>query len=453
MRILLTVHQFLPDYTSGTEILALHSALELKSRGHEVEVMTALPVSAVTADRDRFDSYEHEGIRVTRFRHAHVPTDQQGNVAELEYNNLLVAERFGHLARQFRPDVVHFFHLMRLSASVVDVCRRLGLPTVLTPTDFWLICPMCQLRLPDGTACAGPDTVAANCVRHVVVLKGPAPAAALLEHLPDPLLRCLVRLARSAPLRRIPAAAQVAAVSRRGEFLRERLRQIDRVLVPTRAMYEILLRHGLDPSRARLCGYGIRLPARAARSGRGSAQPLTVGLIGLGAHKGAHVLVQSVRRLGNPAMQARIYGRRADFPDYVQRLEELAAGDARIRLCGTFPNDRIGEVVSELDLLVVPSLWFENAPLVIHTAQALGCPVVGSDMPGIAELITHGENGLLFPPGDADALAAILARLAGDRDELAALSARARPPKSIEEYVDDLLAEYATAAGTGKAIR
>lgn len=447
MRILLTVHQFLPDYSSGTEILTLHSALELRSRGHEVHVMAAVPEKKRIADEERFDTYEYEGIRVTRFHHAHVPMGKQRNVAELEYNNLLVAERFERLVRDFRPDVVHFFHLMRLSASVVDVCLRLRLPTVLTPTDFWLICPTCQLRLPGGAPCEGPDAVAANCVQHIVSLKGPALAAALVGRLPVPLLRTAVRITRSGPLRWLPPAALVAAVSRRAGFLQDRLNQIDRILVPTRTMHETLLRHGLDASRARLCGYGIRLPKPTPRLRREDGRAMTVGIVGLGEHKGAHVLVKAMRQLPHASLEARIYGRRADFPDYVDHLQELAEGDPRIQFCGTFPNERFGEVLAELDALVVPSLWSENAPLVILTAQAMGCPVIASDMPGIAELVTHEVNGLLFPPGDVDALAVILDTLSRGRDKIHALASRAHGPKSIESYVDELLAEYAAIAG------
>ena len=70
MKILLVVHQFLPDYSSGTEILTLHSAMELKSRGHEVQVLTAIPASPEIPDADRFDHYAFDGIPV-RAKHAH----------------------------------------------------------------------------------------------------------------------------------------------------------------------------------------------------------------------------------------------------------------------------------------------------------------------------------------------------------------------------------------------
>jgi glycosyltransferase involved in cell wall biosynthesis len=433
----------LPDFSSGTEILALHSAVELRSRGHEVRILTAIPVAAGPQSGSRFDRYEYEGFSVTRFRHSHVPMGAQSNVAEQEYNNLLVAERFETLADEFRPDAVHFFHLMRLSASVVDVCLRRDIPTVLTPTDFWFICPMCQLRLPDGTICAGPDAVAANCLRHVVSLKGPQAVANILNRLPDRLVRGAVRLAALAPLKKVPPAALVTALSQRAEFLKSRLNRIGAVLLPTRIMRDTLLRHGLDPTRARSCSYGIRLPEPVRRRQGAAGRPLTVGVIGLGEHKGAHVLVQALRRLPQADLKVRIYGRQSDFPDYVQRLAELAGGDPRMEFSGTFANDRIGPLLSELDALVVPSVWFENAPLVIYAAQAVSCPVIGSDMPGISELITNGDNGLLFPPGDAGRLAEILQRLAADREEVTRLSDRARTPKSIAEYVDELLAVYA----------
>lgn len=441
MRILLVIHQFLPDYSSGTEILTLHSALELKSRGHEVHVMTAIPASADISDGERFDRYEFEGLPVTRFKHSHSAMGDQDNVAEQEYDNHLAAAYFEELIDAFQPDVVHFFHLMRLSASIVDVCVRRCLPTVLTATDFWFVCPMCQLRLQDGTMCSGPDEAAANCVRHIATLKMPGVVANVLNRLPDSAAYGLVRMASLAPFRNGRTARLASALSRRKEFLRERLNRIDKVLVPTRLMQATLQRHGLDPAHVSYCTYGIRLPSAAARE-RKPDGPMRIAVIGLGEHKGAHVLVQAVRMLTGVDLRVRIYGRPSDFPAYAAWLRELTSGDPRVEFCGSFPNDRIGDILSELDVLVVPSLWFENAPLVIYSAQAAACPVIGSDVAGIAELITHGDNGWLFPPGDTERLARIVAQLAQDRGQIDQCSARARMPKTIARYADELLAAY-----------
>ena len=441
MKILLLVHLFLPDYFSGTEILTLHTAHELKSLGHEVQVFTGFPGAADIPDSQRFDSYEFEGIPVSRFKHAHRAMGRQNNVAEQEYNNQLAAEHFTALLDQFQPDVVHFFHLMRVSASVVDVCVQRGIPTVLTPTDFWFVCPAAQLRLEDGSMCAGPDSVGANCVRHLAALKMPGRAAGLLNRLPETLVHGVVRVALLPPFKHWGPARLVFALSRRKGFLRERLNRINRVLVPTRVMQQTLLQHGLDPARTQTCSYGIRLPIVAAPTPRTSG-PLVLGVIGIGEHKGPHVLIQAVRKLAQIDLVVRIYGRHSDFPDYVDRLKTLAGSDPRIEFCGSFANDQIGNVLSKLDILVVPSLWSENAPLVIYSAQAGGLPVIGSNVAGVAELITHDDNGCLFPPGDVDRLAEIINRLAQDRGQLARLSERARMPKTIASYTSELLSVY-----------
>lgn len=439
MKILLTVHQFLPDYASGTEILALHTALEFKSRGHEVQVLTALPVASGIPDDERFDHYEFEGIPVTRFKHAHCAMGSQNNLSELEYNNRLVAEQFACLVDTFRPDVVHFFHLMRLSASIVDVCLAKGIPTVLTPTDFWLVCPLCQLRLTDGTMCSGPDPWAANCVRHIVTLKMPGLGADILNSLPDAAVSGMVRIASLAAFRNSGKARLVSALSRRKGFLFDRMNRIGKVLAPTCLMQRTLQDQGLAPSHIHYCRYGIRvprkIPGKSPRHG-----PLRIGLIGLGEHKGAHILIQAVRKLVNCDLQIRIYGRASDFPAYVERLKDLA--DPRVEFCGTFPNDQIGAILADMDVLAVPSVWFENAPLVVYSAQAAGRPVIASDVAGIAELITHGDNGWLFPAGDVDRLADILAQLVNDREQIVRISGNARMPKSISTYADELLAVY-----------
>lgn len=442
MKILLVVHLFLPDYFSGTEILTLNTALELRARGHQVEVLTGFPGAAHLSDAERFDCYTHEGIPVTRFKHAHAAMGDQSNVAEQEYDNHLVARHFTTLLDRFKPDLVHFFHLMRISASVVDICVQRGIPTVLTPTDFWFVCPTSQLRLPDGSMCAGPDAIGANCVRHLATLKMPGFAASIMKRIPESMLSTGVRAASLSPLRHMRPANMVAALSRRQSFLQQRLNCIDKVLVPTRVMQQTLLRHGLDPARVRYCAYGLRLAYLPARERDQAQGPLRLGVIGIGDHKGAHVLLAAVLQLPAADLVVNIYGRLSDFPDDARRLELLAAGDKRVRFCGSFPNDQIGVVLSQLDILVVPSLWFENAPLVIYSAQAAGVPVVGSETAGISELITDGDNGRLFPPGDVGRLAEIISALEQDRDQIVRYSERARMPKTIATYADELLTIY-----------
>jgi glycosyltransferase involved in cell wall biosynthesis len=95
-----------------------------------------------------------------------------------------------------------------------------------------------------------------------------------------------------------------------------------------------------------------------------------------------------------------------------------------------------------LDVLVVPSIWYENSPLVIYSAQAAGCPVIASNLGGMAEVVEHEKNGLLFEAGDVAGLSSAIERLVGDRQLLQQLAANAIKPKSISDYVSELQIIY-----------
>lgn len=442
MNILLTVHQFLPDYSAGTEVLTFETAKELRRMGHAVQVFTGYPAREHRNDADRFDHYEVEGIPVHRFHHSYVPMGGQENTTEAEYDNHLFATYFRKFLKREDFDVVHFFHLGRLSASAVDVCQEAALPMVLTPTDFWFVCPTNQLRLPDGSMCKGPAPNGVNCLRHVVSLNQPAAVQARVAAMPDWLLATALRLIDKGYLQRERLSNQVRAFYRRPGFLRERLNRIDLVLVPTRLMENILKGNGLDYRRVVFCPYGINLKHIEKRPQITGAR-LRVGFIGtLYEHKGVHVLIRAVRSVPNLPLELKIYGRQDEFPEYVQELKRLAGDDERVQFCGTFPNCEIGRVFTGLDCLVVPSIWYENTPLVIYSAQAAACPVVASNLGGMTEAVHHNVNGLLFEPGDVDGMASLLNRLCSDPSILLRLSAKAIKPKSSEEYATQVEDSY-----------
>ena len=443
MKILLTVHQFLPDYSAGTEILTLDTARDLRRLGHEVFILSGHPAAVALPDDQRFEHYEYDGLPVVRFQHSHVPMGGQTNTTAAEYNNWLVAAYLRRFLRRNRPDIVHFFHLARLSGAVIDVCHELGIPMVATPTDFWFICPTSQLRLPDHSLCTGPDANGVNCLRHVASLNQPARLQAKLRLLPDWALGLAIWATRRGFFSGSWFAPQLRALAERPGFLRERLNMLERVLVPTHLMERILVNNGLRPEKVIYKPYGIELKYLRDVV-RNRSENVRLGFIGtLYEHKGAHILLQAVKSLPDAGnLELRIYGRRDEFPAYVQQLDTLAAGDPRIKFCGTFANDKIGEVLGSLDALVVPSLWYENTPLVVYSAQAAKCPVIASDTPGLAEAIQHDVNGLLFERGNPLDLAKLLQIVISDRTILERLSEHAPAPKSIHDYVGELDSIY-----------
>lgn len=440
MKVLLTVHQFFPDFHAGTEILAFDTAKALLARGHEVSVFTGFPARDPLDDARRFDSYTHDGIPVERFHHDHAPMGGESNVAALEYNNLFFAAYFRNYLIRVRPDVVHFFHLQRLSASAIDVCRELGIAMVLTPTDFWLVCPTSQLLLPNHALCSGPDPNGVNCLRHVVALTQPAPVKVFLDMMPDPLVATMIGAIDRGMFPRQTHASYVRALSARPRFMKRRMNCVDRVTVQTRLMADILTRNGLSATKVMFLPFGINTDGLSRKDSTSLEDRLRIGFIGtLYEHKGAHILIEAVRLLpADLPIEVRVYGNPNEFPEYAARLRQIAADDRRIAFCGTFPNSDIGDVFSSLDVLVVPSIWYENTPLVICSAQACGCPVIAANLGGMSEAVAHEENGLLFEAGNASELARAIRRLADDRTLLRKLAQKAKKPKSIAQYAVEL---------------
>ncbi|WP_434596516.1 glycosyltransferase [Pseudomonas sp. R4-83] len=444
MKVLLTVHQFFPEFSAGTEVLTLSVARVLKALGHEVRVFTGYPATEALADSERFDQYRYDSILVDRFRHAYVPMGDQTSKIEIGYDNHLAADFFGRLLEEFRPDVVHFFHLNRLGTGLIEKAVDAGVPAYYTPTDFWSICPTGQLLRCGGRTCAGPSKEAGNCVVHFAASQLPERIGRLMTAVPDVFSDTVVRIVRSSRIPAGPVVREVRALSGRLERNVRRLNLLQGIIAPNRMIETLLTRYGVRPDILVRSSYGINLePPVVVRDRARREGPLVLGFVGtLASHKGCHVLLEALQRFSARDLQLRIYGKQTDFPGYVAGLHRLADGNEAVKFCGTFANEDIFTVLGGLDALVVPSVWNENTPLVVYSAQAAGCPVVASHVPGIAEVVTHDFNGLLFDPGSVSGLESALKRLLAEEDLLAKLSSNSTPPKSVAAYVNELLQRW-----------
>jgi glycosyltransferase involved in cell wall biosynthesis len=444
LKIVLTVHQFFPEYYSGTEVLTHSVARELVMRGHEVFVFTGYPARELMPDTRRFDRYEIEGISVYRFHHSFVPMGGQQVVSEIEYNNHLTAGYFRGLLDELKPDIVHFFHFSRLGATLIDVARELDIPAYYTPTDFWAVCPTSQLLLPDGRVCSGPSPHGGNCVKHVALLTRWHHYSGIVKYLPDKAMDAFAVVAKAGHGINFPFRQEIAALSRRQPFNISRLNALQGIVSPTQLMTDVLICNGVNPELIEQSAFGINVAGFDNFQREYAAGcPITIGYIGtLAPHKGCHVLVDAFNKLTHSDASLKIYGNPNEFPDYVAGLHATAMHNKAIEFCGTFPNAQIAEVLSGIDVLVVPSVWYENTPLVVYSALAAKCPVIASNYPGMSEVVRDGWNGLLFEPNNADALSTCLARLYSEPTLLQALSGCCAPPKSIAAYVDELLVLY-----------
>jgi glycosyltransferase involved in cell wall biosynthesis len=444
VRILFALHQFFPESGAGVELVTLGLAKELAARGHEPFVLAAKRSLPGGIRPYETEGYEHEGVPVWRVGR---PEEGPSRPYRLNYENAKMAEKAREYAREVRPDVVHAMHLQGLSASVVPAFKDLGLPVVFTAADFWTVCPVVDLRRHDGAMCEGPETH--HCVR-CIASRNPDPRIKSRADLPGAAVRAAGLLSRT-PLARLSGALrQVADVRERPARIHEMMGGVDNVLAYTHLTQNLLGKNGIGAGITLVSPYGIDATRlREAGENRRPSDTLRVGFVGtLAPHKGPDLPVRAFRALPRDLEATlRIFGGGEGYEDYVRNLRGLAKGDGRIAFEGLFAKEDLGRVLAGIDVLVVPSRWYENAPGVIFEAFAAGLPVVATNLGGMSEFVRHGENGLLFPLNDAEELTRLLRRLAEEPGLLGRLKSGVPPVKTVGEYAGELEELYASLGG------
>ena len=174
---------------------------------------------------------------------------------------------------------------------------------------------------------------------------------------------------------------------------------------------------------------------------------MRIGYLGqFGDHKGVHVLMRAFKRLNQTNRKCKLflYGKLTNESVYGRKLLGEIEGQDNITYQGRYDNQQVGDVLNDLDLIVVPSVWFENRPTIIVEALAMKTPVIASKIGGIVELIDDGINGLLCEPGNVDDLASKLQRVVDDPTLLPKLRDGIQPIMRTEDEIDKLLDLYSS---------
>lgn len=379
MRILLVNHGYPMRYNAGSEVYTRNLAQAHVERGHHVAVFA----------REEDPHRPEYGVQVERDGAIDVHLVNLARTWQ-RFQDSSVDEAFGELVDAFEPDAVHFHHLNHLSIGLPEVAHRRGAVVVYTVHDFWLPCPRGQLiRWSTGSEpwplCEGQldDRCARECFGRAFT--------GLPERYDDDL------------------RYWTGWVSARMKAVERQLAFIDRFACPSRTVATALERR--FPSvegRVVMRDYGF--PAAPA-SLRKKGGPFTFGFLGTHtAPKGVDQLIRAFAKLQGDA-RLQVWGRTRGLA--TGALRQLAGPmKHRVTFRGEYVNSHVFDaVLPELDVVVVPSIWLENSPLVIHEAQQARVCVVTADAGGMAEYVRDGVNGLLFRHRDEDDLARVLQRL------------------------------------------
>jgi glycosyltransferase involved in cell wall biosynthesis len=284
-----------------------------------------------------------------------------------------------------RPEVVHFQHLLHIGVEAIRIARNV-LPRaalLVTLHEYGYICHADGQMLETSTS--------RPCAR----------ASAERCH------RCFSHFTPT-------------QFFLRERFIKSHLALVDRFIAPSHFLAQRYVEWGLPAEKITFIEYGRRprqpLPPRPTQNGEGRGR---FGYFGqVNPYKGVDVLLEALALLGaggGPAVELHLNGANLDWqsPQFRDRLSRLAAGcNGQLRDLGPYRHAELAERMALVDWVVVPSIWWENSPLVIQEAFLHGRPVICSDIGGMKEKVRDGVDGLHFAVGDAQALAGTLARAA-----------------------------------------
>lgn len=308
-----------------------------------------------------------------------------------------------------RPQIAHAHNVYHhLSPSVFSALKRAGIPTVLTAHDLKLACPAYKM-LSRGVICEKcrgghiQNVLLNRCVKESVMLSG----LILLE----------------------------TAVHRAMGLYRSNL---DQIVVPSRFYRDKLIEWGWPETMLTYIPNFVAVPEGAANNDEGEFY-LFAGR--LAPEKGIATLVAAIARNGQRLVVA------GAGPEEARLRGIAAACGADIEFRGHVSGSALADLMSRARALVLPSEWYENAPVSILESYALGRPVIGADIGGIPEMIKPGETGLLARSGDVGDLARALAEMealgAGRRSQMGkAGRAWVADDFSPQAYRDRLLSLY-----------
>ena len=438
VRIVQAVGWYFPSHAGGTEVYVDELARRLQIAGHEV--LVAAPEPGVPEPR----TYDHHGVPVFRYPIPQRPTrdEAQGQRAARG------AEHFHRWLADVRPDVLHVHTFVTgLALAELRAAARLGIRTLATTHSSRLgfTCQRGTLMRYGARLCDGHirTVTCSSCALH----HGGSPrgAADLLALIPPPAAAAAGRL----PGKVGTALGMSALIRRNHRSQHEMFDLIERFVVLTEHARRAVISNGAPPEKTVLNRLGVRF-APAPHLPRDPRQPLTIGYLGrFDPVKGIDDLARAIAILPRHLpIRFEFHGPVRNKADLAvqARLKQIVGPDAWAVFGGELDAAGVRATLQRLDVVCCPSRVVEGGPTVALEAHAAGVPVVGSDIPGLSEIVRDRVNGRLVPPGDWRALAGVFADLAAAPGQVQTWRAALDPVRTMDDVAQEYLVMYATPA-------
>jgi glycosyltransferase involved in cell wall biosynthesis len=394
MNILKIIHGYPPKYNAGSEVYSQSICNQFMEQEHRLTILTREEVPY----RVDFEFRQEKIHDRLQFYYINMPRDKDG------YQHDEIDTQFAQLLEKEKPDIAHIGHLNHLSTGLVGALKKANIPVVFTLHDFWLMCPRGQFlqRNYDGCQtyelCTGQEDAkcATSCYR--MLFSG------------------------QADFYEQDLSYWSNWIARRMRTMRDLVSIIDLFIAPSEYLRNRFIKDfKLPEDKIIYLDYGF--PTHYLQPiVKNKKEPIfTFGYIGTHIPaKGVNLLIEAFQQIKESA-KLKIWGwKDAQSQKALLAMTEKSANI--IEFCGGYVNENLAEVVfSQIDAIVVPSIWGENSPLVIHEAQACHIPVITADYGGMSEYVQHQVNGLLFEHRNVSSLSRQMEWALGHSDTMISL--------------------------------
>lgn len=377
MHILKIIHGYPPIYNAGSEVYSQSVCNEF-SRQHKVSVFTR-EENFYAPDF----SLRHESVKENL--DLYIINNSQNKDG---YRHQQIDEKFAQLIQQLKPDVAYIGHLNHLSTGIIDELNKQNVPIVFMLHDYWLMCPRGQFltrsigKENNFQVCNGQNNSKCACACYEVYFSGRENE------------------------RNENIAAWSNWVNRRMLETKAIIDKVNLFIAPAKYLQNrFVTDFGIPENKIIYLDYGFPTQYLTQTEKSQAKKNFTFGYIGTHIPaKGVNLLIEAFKQIEHPAT-LEIFGR--ENGQSTKALKKMAESSPNpIEFCGEYVNANLAnEVFANVDCIVVPSIWAENSPLVIHEAQECKIPVITANYGGMCEYVHHHENGLLFKHRDTSSLA------------------------------------------------
>lgn len=361
LSVLYLIHYFYPTKKGGTERFTLNIAKEQQRLGNRATVLVLEANEPLSIYTERcgeiyYRYYEYDGVPCIAFRHKRAPLGLY--YKSINLNDTEMKAFAAHLIDKHQFDVVHATYPQPF-ASFLTGCKKIGIPYIVTCTDFCMMCHYSTMVDNNGDFCIGTE-----------------------EH---------TKCAHICP------TYGCKNFRERFENARTVLQDAHFVTVPSEFVACVMGREFPDVAFLPIA-HGVSEVFSFSRRNGQVRKFVYAGTLTL--LKGVHLLIDAFSALENQDITLDIYG--DGDKTYLDKLK--AQADERVVFHGAVSASEMPRIYSEADCVIVPSMWYETYNFVLREALSTGALVLASEIGAMPEAVDVGKNGFLFAPADGAGL-------------------------------------------------